>query len=86
MKKILMIGTGGTIASEVTDSGLAPELIHPRCRIWMGGTDCRRMTAYQDPALWRAMYDGYEREGFSTQEMAVLWDTNPGYRTYVLTE
>ena len=26
MKKILMIGTGGTIASEVTDSGLAPEL------------------------------------------------------------
>lgn len=58
-------------------TGLAPELIHPRCRIWMGGTDCRRMTAYQDPALWRAMYDGYEREGFSAQEMAVLWDTNP---------
>ncbi|WP_298031511.1 asparaginase [uncultured Dysosmobacter sp.] len=26
MKKILMIGTGGTIASEMTDSGLAPEL------------------------------------------------------------
>ena len=26
MKKILMIGTGGTIASEVTESGLAPEL------------------------------------------------------------
>lgn len=26
MKKILLIGTGGTIASEVTDSGLAPEL------------------------------------------------------------
>ena len=26
MKKILLIGTGGTIASEATDSGLAPEL------------------------------------------------------------
>ena len=26
MKKILLIGTGGTIASEMTDSGLAPEL------------------------------------------------------------
>lgn len=26
MKKILLIGTGGTIASEVTESGLAPEL------------------------------------------------------------
>ncbi len=26
MKKILMIGTGGTIASEITSSGLAPEL------------------------------------------------------------
>lgn len=26
MKKILMIGTGGTIASELTDSGLAPKL------------------------------------------------------------
>ena len=26
MKRILLIGTGGTIASEVTDSGLMPEL------------------------------------------------------------
>ena len=26
MKKILMIGTGGTIASESTEAGLAPEL------------------------------------------------------------
>ena len=26
MKKILMIGTGGTIASEKTPSGLTPEL------------------------------------------------------------
>ena len=26
MRKILMIGTGGTIASAVTESGLAPEL------------------------------------------------------------
>ena len=26
MKHILMIGTGGTIASDITDSGLTPEL------------------------------------------------------------
>ena len=26
MKRILLIGTGGTIASEVTDGGLTPEL------------------------------------------------------------
>ena len=26
MKKILLIGTGGTIASDVTEDGLAPEL------------------------------------------------------------
>ena len=26
MKKILMIGTGGTIASEMTSDGLSPEL------------------------------------------------------------
>ena len=26
MKKILLIGTGGTIASQVTEDGLAPEL------------------------------------------------------------
>ena len=26
MKKILMIGTGGTIASDVTPDGLSPEL------------------------------------------------------------
>ena len=26
MKKILMVGTGGTIASEMTEAGLVPEL------------------------------------------------------------
>ena len=26
MKKILMLGTGGTIASEITESGLSPQL------------------------------------------------------------
>ena len=31
MKKILLIGTGGTIASDVTDSGLAPELTTGSC-------------------------------------------------------
>ena len=26
MKKILMLGTGGTIASEITENGLSPQL------------------------------------------------------------
>ena len=40
MKKILLIGTGGTIASDVTEDGLAPELTseqllnHLRCGMY----------------------------------------------------
>ena len=32
MKKVLMLGTGGTIASEVTPSGLAPALTSAELR------------------------------------------------------
>ena len=49
MKKILMLGTGGTIASEITESGLSPQLtteqilhycpdISTFCRV-----DCRQL-------------------------------------------
>lgn len=74
-------------------TGLAPELVRPGCRIFMGRMDCRRMLDYEDPARWQAMYDGYEQEGFSPAEMAELWTTNPAkeagpapYDGYILLE
>ena len=58
-------------------TGLAPELIRPGCRVYIGGTDGRRMLDGQKDGAWRTMYGGYVREGFSREEMAVLWDSNP---------
>lgn len=53
-------------------TGLAPELIRPGGRIFIGKTDGARMAGYQDPAVWRAMYTEYQDEGFSPAEMEVL--------------
>ena len=68
MKKILLIGTGGTIASDVTDSGLAPELTTEQLLshipgisdIWrsppVSGTTTAAMTALLSPTArtpWR---------------------------------
>ena len=58
-------------------TGLAPELIRPGGRIFIGKTDGARMAGYQDPAVWRAMYTEYQDEGFSPAEMEVLWNSNP---------
>ena len=58
-------------------TGLAPELVRPGCRIYMGSADCRRMITFQDPARWEAFYRSYEENGFSAEEMSVLWDINP---------
>lgn len=58
-------------------TGLAPELIRPGCRIFIGRTDGAGMAGYQDPAVWRAMYAEYREEGFSQAEMEVLWNSNP---------
>ncbi len=79
MKKILMIGTGGTIASEMTPEGLAPELtpaqllryvpaISDLCRV-----DCLSLFSIDStnitPAHWcaiaRSLEDNYDRyDGF----------------------
>ncbi|MCR5664920.1 MAG: asparaginase [Oscillospiraceae bacterium] len=79
MKRILMLGTGGTIASEMTPEGLAPELtpeqllrfvpaISELCRV-----DCLSLFSIDStnvtPAHWRrvaqALADNYDRyDGF----------------------
>lgn len=58
-------------------TGLAPELIRPGCRMYIGRTDGIRMTKTQDSDFWRTQYSTYVREGFSEEEMAALWDSNP---------
>lgn len=58
-------------------TGLAPELIRPGGRIFIGRTDGLRRKAFEDERRWRATYDGYVLEGFSPQEMDILWNTNP---------
>ena len=58
-------------------TGLAPELVRPGGRVFIGRTDGARMAAYQDAEAWRDLYKEYVREGFSAAEMEALWDTNP---------
>lgn len=74
-------------------TGLAPELIRPGCRIFMGRCDGVRMLAGQSRAFWERTYAGFVTEGFSREEMAALWDTNPArtagpvpYEGYVFLE
>ena len=72
MKKILMLGTGGTIASEITESGLSPQLtteqilhycpdISAFCRV-----DCRQLCNLDstniDPQHWQMMADAIREE------------------------
>lgn len=58
-------------------TGLAPELIRLGCRIYMGSTDGLRMTKYQNGDHWQSLYSAYVRDGFSEEEMADLWNSNP---------
>jgi len=62
MKRILMIGTGGTIASDITDSGLAPELTTEDLLCYVPGlrqmceVDCLQLCSIDStnmtPARW----------------------------------
>ena len=47
MKKILLIGTGGTIASDVTEDGLAPELTSEQLLNHLPYVRCRMYTAFE---------------------------------------
>ncbi|CDC73772.1 MBL fold metallo-hydrolase [Oscillibacter sp. CAG:155] len=58
-------------------TGLAPELIRPGCRIYIGRIDGTRLTAPDQDARWRHLSADYVRDGFSEEEMERLWDTNP---------
>ena len=58
-------------------TGLAPDLIRPGCRIFIGECDGKRMLQNRGETLWRARNAAYVRDGFSRPEMDALWDTNP---------
>ena len=79
MKKILMLGTGGTIASELTPEGLAPELTPAQLLRFVPGVseiaevDCLSLFSIDSsnitPAHWtriaRALRENYDRyDGF----------------------
>ncbi len=58
-------------------TGLAPELVRPGGRVFIGRVDGTRMLATQSPEAWQKTYAGYAAEGFSQEELAGLWDSNP---------
>ena len=58
-------------------TGLAPELIRPGCRIYIGRTDGLRMLQTQESAHWKTLYASYVKNGFSWEEMEQLWGSNP---------
>ena len=72
MKKILMLGTGGTIASEITESGLSPQLTTEQilhyCPDISGfcSVDCLQLCNLDStniaPEHWQRMADSIRKE------------------------
>ena len=72
MKKILMLGTGGTIASEITESGLSPQLTTEQilhyCPDISGfcSVDCLQLCNLDStniaPEHWKRMADSIRKE------------------------
>ena len=58
-------------------TGLAPELIRPGCRIFIGEIDGPGLRNAADPAVWEGLYREYVLDGFSREEMEALWGDNP---------
>ena len=58
-------------------TGLAPELIRPGCRIFIGELDAPGLRNAADPAYWQQLYQEYVLDGFSPAEMDALWGDNP---------
>ena len=58
-------------------TGLAPELIRPGCQIYIGENDGPGLARAANPIYWEALYKEYILDGFSPEEMAELWGTNP---------
>lgn len=57
--------------------GLAPSLIRPGCRIFIGEIDGPGVEDYMDDDCWRDLYARYIRDGFTPEETEHLWDSNP---------
>ena len=58
-------------------TGLAPELIRPGCRVYIGEIDGDGLRRGAAPGHWREIYDGYVDNGFSRGEIEALWGDNP---------
>ena len=58
-------------------TGLAPELVRPGCRVYIGGVDGRRLLDSGRDAAWQSLYREYVRNGFSQADMEALWNSNP---------
>lgn len=58
-------------------TGLAPELIRPGCRIFIGEIDEPGVRDAADPAFWQGLYREYVLNGFTREEMETLWGDNP---------
>lgn len=58
-------------------TGLAPELVRPGCRVYIGAVDGRRLVESGREQPWRKLYREYVQNGFSRQDMETLWDSNP---------
>ena len=48
--------------------GLAPELVRPGCRIFMGEIDGPGVEEYMAGGCWRELYARYELDGFTREE------------------
>ena len=72
MKKILMLGTGGTIASEITESGLSPQLTTEQIMHYCPdisdfcSVDCLQLCNLDStniaPEHWQRMADSIRKE------------------------
>ena len=58
-------------------TGLAPELIRPGCRIYIGEIDGPGVKNASDPSYWERLYGEYVLDGFTCAEMETLWGDNP---------
>ena len=69
MKKILMLGTGGTIASEITESGLSPQLTTEQILHYCPdisdfcSVDCLQLCKYQHRPGALAANGGFHPKG-----------------------
>ena len=58
-------------------TGLAPTLIRPGCRIYIGRIEAPGVEDAMDDAAWQALYTAYVQDGFTWEEIDHLWDKNP---------